>query len=707
MKNIFLIISICCFAIGLSAQPISSSTYGTMLETAEEAMANKNYLGALEWWQKAYDDRKDKELIPKIANVHYLLRDYAKASNYYKRLFRKRRGKKKEVVVDPQVRFNYARVLKMTGNFDGAIEQLQNVISNTQDATLKELAEYELNGAEFAKIARPIPRLNISNIGSPVNSPFSEYSAVLTGTGEEMYFAGFDRKDIIVLDGEEMDYHAKIYVSQKKDDKWGKPTALGEKINRPGFHTANVAMSEDGRRMYFTRQVMSGNEVSTSQIFYAEESGEGWGAANELGGVNGEWIAKHPAIGELFGKEVIFFISDMDGGQGGLDIYYATHKGNGIYGDPVNLGPKINTAADEETPFYRNGTLYFSSMGHPGLGGFDIFNTTWDGVTWSEPKNMGKGYNSNVDDKYFTIDKEGYHGTFLSNREGGGRSVHGKTCCDDIWEFTIEKINVDVIAGAFDVETKKPLIGANFELYERVNGELIPVTEASDPSGNVANFPLLLNKSYVIKANALGYKPAETEVFTTVGITTSKKLEQRLRLEPLPKEPEYETVTLELNEPIRMNNIYYDYDDDKILTASESDLGKILGWMNEYPDMVVELSSHTDSRGRDAYNEDLSQRRAESAKQWLVTRGVSEERIKAVGYGEKQILNRCTNAVKCSDEEHRFNRRTEFKILSGPQSIVIKKTERRLKVEEPKVEEPKVEPKKKKKKKKKRRRRRG
>src|SRR5690606_1328128 len=124
------------------------------------------------------------------------------------------------------------------------------------------------------------------------------------------------------------------------------------------------------------------------KIYYSENSGSGWGPAYEVGGVNGNWIAKHPAVGELFGKEVLFFVSDMPGGEGGSDLYYATAIGSGMYGDPVNLGPKLNTPSDEETPFYRDGILYFSSTGHPGLGGFDVFSSTWNGTTWSEPKNM-------------------------------------------------------------------------------------------------------------------------------------------------------------------------------------------------------------------------------------------------------------------------------------------------------------------------------
>lgn len=678
MKNLILITV--CFITGVAvstAQPLNKSTYSTMVTTAEEAVANKDYFNALDWYEKAYDERKSDDLNQSIADLHYQLRDYKKAENAYKRVFRLKKGK--EPQVDPNVRFRYARTLKMNALYPEAIEQFQKILNDAAaNEGLKELAQAELNGAEMAKVLRPIPRLRVENAGSEINTAFSEYSAVLTPDGKEMYFGGFNRKDVIVLDGKEEDYHAKIYKSTLAGDKWGKPTVLDDKINRPDFHTSNVCLSSDGKRMYFTRQQLVGNEVSESKIFFSEQGGEGWSPANEVTGANGNWIAKHPAVGELFGKEVLFFVSDMPGGQGGMDIFYATYKGGGVYGDPVNLGPKLNTAGDEETPFYREGVLYFSSTGHPGIGGFDIFSSAWNGTTWSEPKNMGLGYNTSLDDKYFMIDKEGYKGFLVSNREGT-KSTHSKTCCDDIWTVNIEKIDVEVMVGAYDKETGEPLKGSTVQLFELTDNQLIPVDQVTNDANHAFNFPLLLNKSYRLIATRKGYYTDTTTVFNTVGITQSKKLEQLLKLRPIPPEPEFEDVEVSINEPIRLKNIYYDFDDDKILSDAEIDLQVLYDLLIQYKNMKIELSSHTDARGNDDYNANLSQRRAESAKNWLVAKGIVAERIVPKGYGETQILNQCTNGVKCTDEEHRFNRRTEFKILEGPTTITLKKTEKRQK----------------------------
>jgi peptidoglycan-associated lipoprotein len=680
MRQIFLSLSFLFFVGTIMAQPLNKATYATMISTAEEALANKDYYNALEWYDKAYDERKDRELIPIIADLHYKLRDYTRAESYFRRVFRKVRGKEPEV--DPQISYNYGLVLKTREKYDEAIEQFQKVLAESTDSQLKDLAELQITGAEMAKVLRPVPRLRVESAGPEVNTRFSEYSAYISGEeGNEMYFASFKRDDVIILDGKDQDYHAKMYKSTKTKEKWGEPTVLGENINRGGFHTANMTFSKDGRTAYFTRQQMSGNVVSESSIYYSELSGSNFNPAKEVVGVNGNWIAKHPSVGELFGKEVLFFVSDMDGGQGGLDIYYATYKGDGVYADPVNLGPKINTPADEVTPFYREGTLYFSSDGHPTIGGFDIFSSFWNGTTWSEPKNMGKGYNSNLDDKYFMIDEAGYHGALLSNREGT-KSAHGRTCCDDIYEFTIEKIELDAIVGTFNAESGKPLLKSNVQLFELTDNQMTPIDEQNNETGNVFAFPLLLNKSYVVIANNDGFYPDTSEVFNTVGFKESKKMEFRLRLRPVPPEPEYEDVVVTINEAIRLNNIYYDFDDDKILPDAEQDLGDLKNLMDEYPAIKIELSSHTDARGDDAYNQNLSQRRANSAKAWLVENGISEDRIVPKGYGETQILNECVNGVSCTDEEHRFNRRTEFKIIEGPTTITMKRTERKLKENE-------------------------
>jgi peptidoglycan-associated lipoprotein len=291
---------------------------------------------------------------------------------------------------------------------------------------------------------------------------------------------------------------------------------------------------------------------------------------------------------------------------------------------------------------------------------------------------MGMGINSTLDDQYYTQLADGMSGFFVSNRPGPN-NLKSKTCCDDIYSWEIERIKVELLANTFRRKRKgedknQPLTECTVQVFDVSDKNPASVDEKSNPAGNNFDFTLLPEKSYMVIATRDAYV-SDTVNFSTVGIKKTTRIQKDLTLR-LAKKPEvYDT--LRINEPIRLNNIYYDFDDDKILPVSEPDLQFLVDLMKKYPEMKVELSSHTDAQGNDQYNEKLSQRRANSAAKWMTERGILAARIVPVGYGEKVILNRCANGVECPDDEHRFNRRTEFKILEGPTSILIEKVEKR------------------------------
>ncbi len=688
-------ILLCILISGLSsqawAQPIKKARYETMVKVAQERLELKDYYNALEWYEKAYEERNDESLIPIIADLHYKLRDYIRAERWYARLFR--RDDENQYA---DLRFRYGRILKMNEKYQEAIPELQQFINHTNDPKLKALAENELTGAEMAiEMPNTTKGATVEMADRDINSPFSEYSAVLNRAGSVMYYSSFgDTRDVIIFDEVKEEYFARIFTTTKGERGWEEPVALSDEINRPGFHVGNVALSPDGNTMYFTRATLSGNIVDDSDIYYSVGGDYNWGPAREVEGVNGDYIAKQPTPGELYGRAVLFFVSDMPGGYGGFDIYYATREGEGSYGDPVNLGPQINTAADEETPHYRDGTLYFSSTGHPGIGGFDIFYSTWDGERWSDPANMGKAYNTGVDDRYFSLDAEGSNGVLTSNRPGG-RSVHGRTCCDDIYTVSIAQIYADLVVGLFNDE-RQVLKGGTVSIVPMQNNTPGPVDKQTQETGNRFDFDLELEMPYMIIADHPDYY-ADTAELNTAGLTDSKTFEQRFYLKPKPKapaEPRYDTLTLE--EPIVLENILYDFDSDRIKDEAESDLEVVLELMNEYPEMIIELRSHTDYRGDDAYNENLSQRRAESARRWLIRKGIPRARMEAKGYGETVpytikakdaaryayleegdvltpgFIDSLNNEAQ-EEVGHAFNRRTEFQIIEGPTSIIIER----------------------------------
>ncbi|MBK8920769.1 MAG: OmpA family protein [Saprospirales bacterium] len=650
----------------LSAQPLNRSTPDAMLKAAQEAEATGNPYAALEYYEDVYQETKDKAINVKIALLNFDLRDYQRAERLLSRIvLRDRRSEYTEL------KFWYAMTLKYNGKYADAEDIFTQYISEGQDAALIAAAKREIAGCKLGRKARQPENLLVNNLGKKANSPQTEASP--SYSSGELYFSSVAAKEIITLDGKEGDWFTKIYTAAPAGQtaEYGEPTPLGTQINREGWHQGNVSITADGKTMYFTRVELENNFVKTSRIFFAQKGADGWGAANEVAGVNGEFVAKHPCEGELFGERVLFFVANIPGGKGGFDIYYAPKKSAGVFGLPVNLGEVINTPGEEASPFYQDGKLYFSSNGHPSIGGMDVFESQWNGSVWSAPAPLPAGINTSVDDLFYTRSSDGMSGFLVSNRPGPN-NLKSKTCCDDIYFWEIERIKVQLLATTFRVRRKTekvnpPLEGCTVQVVDVSDANPLNVDTKTNPAANDFSFTLLPDRSYMLIAEREGYV-SDTLAFNTTGIkkstTVDKKMTLRAKRPPKPR-------VVRRDEPIRLNSIYYDFDKADILPDAEKDLQFLVDLMNQYPDMKIELSSHTDAQGRDEYNESLSQRRADSAKTWMVAKGIVAERIVAVGYGEKFILNRCKNGVECPDEEHRFNRRTEFKIIAGPTSITI------------------------------------
>ena len=658
-------------ALRLAAQPLSKSRPGDVLRVAEEELAADRPYSALKLFVEAYGENKDRQLAYRIGVLNYELRDYQRAKTYLERSLR--RAPEGD---NPDALFYLGRSLKMLGLYGEAVEYLRDFRRAAPESPLAELAEIEIAGAEMAMALTDPPRIKVTNAGRAVNTSNQEYSPVIAPDGA-LYYAGFGKSGLVSESGE-AHRDIKLYSAsaEEEDGDYRKGTPLPKAINRAGVQTVNVAIDARNERMLLVRSEIDGRRVETSELFLAERGDGGWGPAEPVRGVNGDYLVKHPAFGELFGEAVVYFASDMPGGRGGFDLYYARADGAGGYGAPVNLGEAINTPYDDVTPYYRDGVLYFSTEGRPGLGGFDVFRAEWRGDAWSAPENMGKGFNSSYDDRYFKLDPNGKRGVLTSNRPPT-RSVKSKTCCDDVFLLDVEPIVIDLLALTLDDEGGL-LPGVTVDLIELADGDSTYQARKLNPKGNRFDFSLVDDVTYLLVANREGYEPAVTEL-NTLGITEPTTMRRTLVLTPVPSAepaPGDDVIELTLNQPIRLANIYYDYDDDAILPAAEPDLDYIRAIMDDYPEMVVELGSHTDARGRDAYNLDLSQRRAQSAVDYLVENGIAAERLRARGYGETEILNECANGVKCSDEAHRFNRRTEFKIVEGPTSIEVKRQRR-------------------------------
>lgn len=653
-----------------NAQPIATVKYDDKLIAADAAIEAGDYYNALDWYRQAYKEERASDVGMSIAYAYYKLRDFKNAESQYTRILK---DDVDNIFIDDN--YAYGRTLRSIGELQKAVDAFQKVIDISTDQELVDLAKREIQGLKEMSELPENDDVVVQFAKGSINSGSGEYAPNIFDEST-IYFSSFKRNKEIIIDGTEKDYHAKIYRSTMSDDGYGKPEALDQKINRDGYHVSNVTFSSDKRRMYFTRQLIQNDVVTYSQIYYSDMGDDDWGAATVMPSVNGEWIAKQPAFGELLGRRVMYFVSDMEGGFGGDDLYYVNINGDNV-GEPVNLGETINSAADEITPHYYNGDLYFSTDGRPGIGGFDAFTSTWDGKGWATPENMGLKYNTPFDDFYLYFDPSGSKGFVVSNRpdEEKKKLKASETCCFDIYDFSIRTLKIDLLVGV-GTEDEKPLNGATVELADQT---LFDEPQAkTQPEEYRFNFPLSGERKYRVIISKEGYT-SDTLELTTLGITEDTKIRKKVLLRkmppPKPDGPIFKIDTVTINEAIRFDNIYYAFDKSDILPASEKDLTIILGLLNEYDNMVIELSSHTDCRGYRDYNQKLSQRRAESARKWLLERGVDESRIVPKGYGEDKILNGCTNEREkdCSEDEHQFNRRTEFKILEGPKTITIKR----------------------------------
>jgi outer membrane protein OmpA-like peptidoglycan-associated protein len=358
------------------------------------------------------------------------------------------------------------------------------------------------------------------------------------------------------------------------------------------------------------------------------------------------------------GNDIIYFVSNNKEGKGGMDIWYTVYdKKTKTYKEPKNLGNKVNTSQDEISPFFDNDTrsLYFSSDGWGGLGGFDVYKATGDGKKWLSNENIGQPVNSGADEIYYTISPNREEGFFISNRKGGN-ALKNRACCDDIYSYKHSQY-IKISLDGYVYEKARPEIPieeAAVELYildKKTKEKALIKTMYTDRSGNYKT-PLEAGQEYFIIIKKKDWLGTSTDV-STMGITTSQVIK---RVSYLDKEPK---------EPIHIPNIQYEFDKAVILEQSKVAIDTtVLALMIANPELIVEIQSHTDSKGGDVYNMKLSQKRAESVVNYLTSKGISPKRLVAKGYGESKPVAPNENPDGSDNPEGRAkNRRTDFKII--------------------------------------------
>lgn len=436
----------------------------------------------------------------------------------------------------------------------------------------------------------------------------------------------------------------RLYQS-KKDGNLGyytSPVPFGDKLTSK-HDESTATFSKDGNTIYFTRK-----QNGKAKIYTAIKKKGEWSKPSEVPFNSSKYATEHPTLKK--DNTILYFASDRPGSLGSSDIWYVEIKADGGYSTPVNAGASVNTAARETYPFIsENGSLYFASEGHPGLGGLDIFVISEADLqnTQASITHLGAPINSPSDDFSFVLkDTEGF---FVSNRDVGQGG-------DDIYKFKQSDACAILTTGIIrGMGSNQPISGATVTLIDTYNKVVESVV--SDASGIYTFTETRCNTRYITRGAHSQYRSNEIFFITQDG---RENLNQTLYLEDNLKSLK---VGDDLTRVLDLNPISFDVDRFNIQDNAALELEKVIAFMNANPSLKIDVRSHTDSRSRDSYNQLLSNKRNAATIAYLIDHGIHKKRLSGKGYGESQPLNRCSNGVECSEEEHERNRRSEFIVV--------------------------------------------
>jgi peptidoglycan-associated lipoprotein len=565
---------------------------------------------------------------------------------------------------DPTAILHYADALKMLGEYEEAKKQYSKykelVPGDARGADGILSCDLAMEWVEFPS-GYTVEEMKFFNSKSNDYSPSfvrEDYSQVyFTSSREET----FGKKE---HGGTGQNFSDIFESSMDRKGKWSTPLPLPEEINTENEEGA-TSLTRDFNELYFTRCESSKNKAMGCQIYVTQRIGEGWKKPESLNLAADSLVVAHPAISP--DEQTLYFVSDMDGsvknasGKNSKDIWKVTRSGSsGEWGQPVNIGEPINTSDDELFPFvHPDGTLYFASNGHMGMGGLDIFMAKpAPGGNW-DIQNMRYPINSSADDFGICFEAGREAGFFTSSRKGKG---------DDIYMFLLPPLKFTITGIVKNEHTDEPINAANVKSISS-DGVTIEST-----TGNDGSFKFLLkpNTDYVFLAEKGGFlKGKERE--TTKGKESSNDFTTTIYLSPI-------------NIVIRIENIFFDFASADLRPESAVSLDKLVETLNDNPNIVIELGSHTDNRGNDDFNLELSHRRAQSVVNYLISKGINTQRLVTKGYGETQpkvvdkrdheaypflpegqvLTEAYINTIKDEDLKelaHFLNRRTEFKVL--------------------------------------------
>jgi len=646
---------------------------GNNLRTADELFAIGRYYDAITYYTKAAEaDPKSSYVVSRLAESYYLARDYVHAETYYSKLYEMDAANYKKALYWKGI------MMKMNGKYDEAkkvLDEFQKSIKGSDAQDWKRKAKTEKEGCDLAKnlLAKPL-NCTIDHLDKSINSYYTEYAPKPLGSNEILFSSMRADEDIVLdFDGPN-NVFAQLYIANKVNDKinneWHHAKTMTGPFNTSNAHIGDACYSTDRKRFYFTRCEVNDDGIMICSIYMSEKKNNEWKSPKKLGEeVNANGVSStSPSVAIVKGgTEILYFVTEgRTGGVGGKDIWFVSIDKFGNLKNPTNCGRKVNTEGDEITPFYdtKASALFFSSNGHPGVGGFDIFIAKGNSKKFADAVNIGMPINSSVDDMYYVTDRLG-DGYFVSNRKGI-YGLKGETCCDDIFAFTYPKpIRIAVegyVVESIDNDKYYSNGGATVSLWS-LDGETKEeaiIAYDTLTAKRQYYFDIFPNMAYKLSASKDGYLTGFTTL-STLGLKASDTLQADITI-----------IKIIQNKSIVIKDIYYDFDKATLRPESQIGLDSVLLFLNENPDIIVELSAHTDSKGSDAYNLDLSQRRAQSVVDYLLIAGIDSTRLVAKGYGETRpvALNENSDGTDNPDGRQQ-NRRTELTIIGQVKGVNI------------------------------------
>jgi outer membrane protein OmpA-like peptidoglycan-associated protein len=601
------------------------------------------------------------EILAKLGDTYYFNDDLKQAHKWYAKLFAKF-----EERVTPAYFFRYAQTLKTVNKYDESDLFMAKFSSSKGFDTRSKILKEEPNYLEIIEVQSG--RFEIKN-AKDINSYTADFGTAFYTSNNQVVYATARDSGSILRERHTWNNQPFLQLYTADTDENGvlsNPKPMSSVINTK-YHESTPVFTSDGQTMYFTRNnydngvyLQDKKGINKLKIFRSYKNKGTWSKPEQLPFNNDEYSVAHPALSPD-GKQ-LYFSSDMPGSMGydleneftKSDIWVVDVMGDGSFSSPRNL-KNINTLARETFPFIsKTNILYFSSSGHQGLGGLDVFASylSPDGST-GEVVNIGKPINTTYDDFGFIVNDDTKIGYFSSNRPGGSGD-------DDIYRFLQledlrEKCEILVKGNIIDKKIGNPVKDATVVLLDMDNNKIDQQVTSDD--GTYA-FKLDCNQPYVLRVVKDNYTSDEVVIPTP---TTSGLMDITLEIE-VNRIPVVDCD--DIGPLLDMKQIYFDFDRFNISADAAYELSKIKVFMELYPQVSVEIRSHTDSRAPDQYNEVLSDRRAQSTRNWLISKGIDASRLTAKGYGEIRLLNQCANGVACSSEEHQLNRRSEF-LVSG------------------------------------------